>query len=199
MEMNKKSVGIILLAAGSSSRMGQSKQLLLIDGKPLLLKSVEAALDTDADQVVVVLGSRANEHQHLIKDLPASVIVNAQWENGMGSSLKAGLNSLLQKFPEISAVIVMVCDQPRVSSDLLKRLIEQYKVTNNLIVASSYANTHGVPVLFDQRIFPELLSLNDKHGAKKVLEEFKGSVSSVEFPGGEIDLDTKGDFEAYRS
>ena len=87
-------ISIILLAAGASSRMGQSKQLLLIEGEPLLLRSVKIALSGKPHHVVVVLGAGEHEHSNIIKHLPVEIVINTHWKNGMGSSIKAGLAHL---------------------------------------------------------------------------------------------------------
>ncbi|HEU5292315.1 MAG TPA: DUF559 domain-containing protein, partial [Cyclobacteriaceae bacterium] len=138
-------IAIIVLAAGSSSRMGQSKQQLLIDGKSLLIHSAQTAIKSEADKVIVVLGSEEQSHRKLLNNLSVDTVFNSRWQSGMGSSLKAGLNHAISKNPETSAVIVMVCDQPLLKPDHLNSLIKKYRDTNALLVASLYSNTTGVP------------------------------------------------------
>ena len=192
-------LAIVLLAAGSSSRMGQSKQLLSVDGKPLLLKSVEAALGAGADKTIVVLGSDETAHRKIICDLHLEIIHNPDWGKGMGTSLKAGLNHALKIVPGLEAVMIVVCDQPLVTSQHLKMLIQKYRTAKKSIVASAYAGTLGVPALFGQSLFQKLLALEDGQGAKKILLDHAESVVSVDFPDGAIDLDTPEDFEAFLS
>jgi molybdenum cofactor cytidylyltransferase len=195
----KSSIVIVLLAAGSSSRMGQSKQLLSIKGKPLLLKSAEVALGCEVDHVVVVLGSQEAAHQRILKDLPLEIIPNPDWQKGMGNSLKAGLNHTLRIIPDVGAIVIIVCDQPRLTVQHIKKLIQKNKETKNPIIASGYAETLGVPVLFGRSLFQELASLGDDQGAKKILKKYSSSILSVDFPDGSIDLDTMEDYHKFIS
>ena len=146
-------VSIILCAAGSSSRMGQSKQLLRVEGEPLLLRSSKAAVGAGAERIVVVLGADAEVHKEIIKDLPVTVVYNPDWKKGMGNSLKAGLKQVLKIAPETEAIVVMVCDQPSLTNQHLIHLIQQYNTTKNMIVASAYSGTVGVPALFHKSLF----------------------------------------------
>ena len=187
----------ILLAAGSSSRMGESKQLLLVEGEPLLLRSAKAALASGADGVVVVLGANEESHEKVIQDLKLTIVHNPHWQKGMGNSLKAGLTQVLKMAPQTDAVIVMVCDQPRITGDHLKNLIQKYTETRSKIVASTYSGAVGVPALFDKSLFPELFDVEDGMGAKKVLINHQVSIVTIDFKGGEIDLDTPGDYKNF--
>jgi molybdenum cofactor cytidylyltransferase len=175
--------------------MGQSKQLLIVDSKPLLRKITEEALTVKQSKVVVVLGAKSMEHEKVIHDLPVDIVVNEHWQNGMGSSLKAGLKFMETAIPESQAVIVLVCDQPFLTSYHLKKLIEKYYSSNKSIIASKYSNTLGVPCLFRKNYFSELMNLKDDQGAKKLIQLFKEDVESIEFPKGEVDLDTPDDYE----
>ena len=112
-------IGIIVLAAGSSSRMGSSKQLLEIDGQPLLCKCVNQALAANPSQVVVVLGANEKPHRELLEKLPVQIVSNFYWKTGMGSSIKTGLNYLIQSDGELDGVILMVCDQPALTAEHL--------------------------------------------------------------------------------
>lgn len=189
-------IAIILLAAGSSTRMGQSKQLLKVNGETLLVRSIKEALLVST-HVVVVLGANFEEHNLLIAHFPVTVVENTRWEKGMGSSLKAALNHILEKSTPVEAVLILMCDQPLLTSGHLKKLIHKSKETEKLIVASAYAKALGVPALFKKAVFAKLSALGDKDGAKKILKELRDSVFSVDFPGGEIDLDTKEDYEGF--
>lgn len=192
-------IAILILAAGSSSRMGQSKQLLLVEGQPLLQKTAKVAIDSALGKVLVVLGANANQHQEVLVGLPVNVFIHQQWQNGMGSSLKAGFKFLLEILPNCNAIMVLVCDQPFLTPDHLKKLADAFSVTKKPIIASIYSNTLGVPCLFGKEFFPELLNLQDDEGAKKLIQRFKSEVSSVEFQHGEIDLDTPQDYNRLRS
>jgi molybdenum cofactor cytidylyltransferase len=187
-------ITILLLAAGASTRMGQSKQLLAVADEPLLLTSSRAAVQSAADQVVVVLGANEQLHRAVIEPLPVAIVYHENWQLGMGSSLKAGLNYILKSEPLVQAVLVMVCDQPMISSVHLTAIIRHYQQNKDAIVASTYAGMAGVPALFDHSLFPLLLSLPDDQGARKIIQQKKELVGTVGFTGGAIDLDTPEDF-----
>lgn len=187
------SIGIIILAAGSSSRLGQSKQLIKIDGKTLLEKTTQAALDSGAHPILVVLGNQASAHRKAIETLPVNIVINEDWSNGMGSSLKEGLQRLLKDYPKTERIIVTVCDQPYLTSNHLKKLISVYTNTSSEIVASHYKDTNGVPALFSKTLFQKLLQLEDDEGARKIIRQHEGTIEFVVFEKGEIDIDTPDD------
>jgi molybdenum cofactor cytidylyltransferase len=189
-------VGIILLAAGSSSRMGRPKQLLPIEGEPLLVRSVKAAVGSKAHELVVVLGSNYKSHGEVIAGFSIEIIENQEWQKGMGNSLKKGLRHLINKNDSLNAVIVLVCDQPHLSSDIINKLIEEFEQTKSKIVASIYAGIIGVPALFDSSMFEKILHLDDEQGAKKLIQQQLANVKAVEFPKGIIDLDFPEDYES---
>ena len=191
------SIGIIVLAAGSSSRMGSSKQLLEIDGEPLLCKCVNQALAANPSQVVVVLGANEKPHRDLLEKLPVKIVSNFYWKTGMGSSIKTGLNYLIQSDGELEGVILMVCDQPALTTEHLQKLIHKFHEKKKAIVASYYARSSGVPVLFGRAFFSNLLLLSDDHGAKKIVLQFPDQVATVAFPKGSIDLDTQEDYQSF--
>lgn len=192
-------IGIILLAAGSSSRMGQSKQLLEIGGEQLLLKSTQVALQSIAEKVIVVLGANESAHRKVIEQLPCEIIVNEDWQLGMGSSLKKGLAELLLIAPKLEAVLVMVCDQPLLTSEHLNQIIKKFKLAKSQIVASYYSGSAGVPALFDKSLFEKLLNAEDQAGAKKILIQHKEVVQTIDFAQGAIDLDTPEDYQTFIS
>jgi molybdenum cofactor cytidylyltransferase len=115
----------------------------------------------------------------------------------MGSSIKTGMNALLLKHPETGAVIIMVCDQPGVNAEYLRTMIRRHGETRSPIIASSYADTLGVPALFARPFFSNILILKDDHGAKKIINQFTSKVCPLEFPDGAFDLDTDEDFQRF--
>jgi molybdenum cofactor cytidylyltransferase len=189
------SVGIIILAAGSSSRLGQPKQLIIVEGKSLLKKTTEAALDSGAHPIMVVLGNQAPTHKKVIEAPPVSIVINEDWSNGMGSSLKAGMQSLLKDYPETEAIIISVCDQPYLTAHHFKKLISVYSNTASEVVTSHYKGTNGVPALFSKSLFQKLLQLEDEEGARKIIQHHKGTIALVPFEKGEIDIDTPEDLK----
>lgn len=190
-------LGIIVLAAGSSSRMGQSKQLLDVDGDPLLRRMVKIALGAEPDEVIVVLGSNYQEHRKVIEDLPVKTVYNSNWQKGMGSSIKTGVEHLLQQFPSANAAMILVCDQPLLTTFHLKKLKHALITSATPVVAMAYSNTVGVPAIFAKSLFDDLIKLPDDKGAKLVIEK-SSPLLTIPFPEGSIDLDTPDDYEKFK-
>lgn len=187
--------GIIILAAGASTRMGAPKQQLIYQGKTLLQHAIQTALSSGCTPVIVVLGAHAMIISPEVPKELVTMIENKDWEEGMSSSIRTGISALQEKAPLATGVILMVCDQPHVSVEHLQQLMQQKLDTGKGIVASYYKNTMGVPVLFDKLFFPGLLALKGQEGAKKLLLQFEQEVAAVPFPLGEVDVDTREDYE----
>ena len=177
--------------------MGESKQLLDIAGVPLLRHSAQVALEVNTMGVVVVLGANEVAHRKVLTDLPVDIVINHYWKSGMGSSIKTSLHHILRSYPEAGAVLIMVCDQPSLSADHLATLIRTYASADKKIVASTYADTLGVPAIFGRAFFSNILMLRDDQGAKRIIEQFSQQVTAVPFAGGAFDLDTKDDYSRY--
>ena len=188
---------IILLAAGASTRMGQSKQLLKIEGESLLARTADIALQSEAQSVVIVLGANEENHRSAIHDLKVDVITNPDWKSGVGSSLKTGLEYTLKHFPQTEGVIILVCDQPYLTSGHLKELAAQYETSRKPIIASHYSGVVGVPAFFHKQMFPKLRALLADQGAKKIILQHLDETVRVEFLEGAVDLDTPEDYEAF--
>src|SRR5687767_6894658 len=140
--------GLIILAAGSSTRLGQPKQKLIYKGKSLLRHAVEEGLASDCSPIVVVLGFNEEALRPETDQGIVTVVVNADWEAGMSSSIKCGINELLKIEPEASGAIIMLCDQPFVDAEILNRLIAERSLSGKTIAACTYDETLGTPVLF---------------------------------------------------
>ena len=191
--------GIIILAAGNSSRLGQPKQLLRYKDTTFLEYIIGEASVIKEAAVIVVTGAN---HELIEKEIDASKIkiaFNPDWESGMSSSINTGLNKALQLFPEIEKCILAVCDQPFVSHSIFENLIAEYHKTKKGIVASSYAETVGTPVLFAKEYFNELLRLKGQEGAKKIINGFLEDTASTPFEKGNIDIDTEEDYNKLMS
>lgn len=189
--------GAIILAAGSSSRMGSSKQMLAVNGQALLSRTVGTVIAGGISDVVVVLGANESTHRQVLQGYSVNIVVNERWERGMGSSIKAGLNHLGTTVPDLQAVFIFVCDQPLLTPDVISAMTSKFDEAGKLIVASGYSEAAGVPVLFDRSYFDRLLQLPDDQGAKKIILENPDNVVIVPFPGGETDLDTREDYEHF--
>ena len=191
--------GIVILAAGSSSRLGRPKQLLEFDGTTLLSHATVEAANSKADSVVVVLGADAGLIVNEIDGDIVYVVENKNWREGMASSIRLGLNTLLSQTPSINAVILMVCDQPYISSSILNELIATQQKTTKPIVACNYGETTGPPALFHKSIFDELMQLKGDIEARKIIQQHKNNVATILFTGGKIDIDTIKDYEDLKN
>jgi molybdenum cofactor cytidylyltransferase len=180
-------ISAIILAAGSSARLGAPKQLLRYHGMTLLRRTVETVLLSKVKSIHVVVGYEAERMKLEIADLPVHVVVNQNWQSGIGTSIHSGIQSLEQS---IDAAIIVLCDQLKLSTDILNTLIDTYTSTQVPIVTCKYAGTVGVPTLYDRRIFTELLSLRGDQGAKPIIERYASERLEIDFSGGENDIDT---------
>jgi molybdenum cofactor cytidylyltransferase len=196
-EMSRSStkVGAVILAAGGSSRFGQSKQLIAFRGKSFVRRMIDAASEAGCSPVVVVIRT---EDEKLYPELNhAGVVItqNRQWSRGIGSSIRCGIQCLSHSSPDVEATVLLVCDQPGVDARVIQRLVSLRDTSGKTIVASSYADTLGVPALFSRSVFQELLSLDDKVGAKSIVLRNRERVAPLSFPEGQIDIDTWEDWE----
>ena len=185
--------GIIILAAGASTRMGQPKQELQFQGETLLQRAIRIAGESSAQSITVVLGANAEGINAAMDDQRISVCYNAHWQEGMSSSIKAGLQWLLHARPVMEQVLLMLCDQPLVTPQLLNQLMRAGQQQAG-IVACAYQDTVGAPVLFHRRYFNQLLLLTGQEGAKKLLMKFSGAVVTIPFKEGAVDVDTPEDY-----
>jgi molybdenum cofactor cytidylyltransferase len=167
----------------------------LYKGKTLVQHAVEVAVGTGIRPVVLVSGANADVMAKEITAHNIDIVFNKDWKEGLATSIRCGLASLLVIAPAISAVIMMVCDQPFVTTKLLNLLLENYLETGKAIVASCYGKTMGTPVLFDKSIFAQLLQLQGDTGAKGILNNDPALVAAVDFPLGNIDIDTETDYQ----
>ena len=187
--------GIIILAAGSSSRFGSTKQLLHFKGKTLLTHTVEEAVEAGAQPVVVVTGAKTDEVSKEIQNEKVEIVFNKDWEQGMASGIVTGLKNAIILNKALKSVIITVCDQPFVSSSLFQQLFQRQNESAKHIVASAYADTIGTPALFTIKYFDALMGLTGDHGAKALLKKHSEDLATVDFPNGHIDIDTQEDYE----
>ena len=187
--------GLIILAAGASVRLGKPKQTLLFKGKSLMQHAIESGIQAHCKLIVVVTGAYASQVVPETQPYAVHVAHNAVWEEGMASGIRCGVAALLEEAPLSTGVILMVCDQPFADATLLLQLMQKQQETGKPIIASSYNHTLGVPALFSNTFFPDLLALQGQEGAKSILARHPLSVATVSFPLGGIDIDTLSDYE----
>lgn len=196
--LKSQCIGAVILAAGSSSRMGKPKQLLEYGGQTLVRRAALAAQEAGCNPVVVVTGAHAEALEKELHGFNLRIANNPEWESGIGSSIRAGIRAV-ETNDKVTALVLMLCDQPFVTGDVLRGLITAHRETRREIVASSYGGTIGVPALFGKAFFPELVRLESGAGAKQVIERYLAQVHLLPFPQGEIDIDTPADFAHLRS
>jgi molybdenum cofactor cytidylyltransferase len=189
-------IAAVVLAAGESSRLGRPKQLVEYRGRSLLRGAVEAAREAGCSPVVVVLGARAEAVRPEVDSLEVRVVVNDRWREGMGGSVRAGIAALAGPGPAIEAAVLTACDQPRLSADVLRGLIEAYRDRDDRLAtmaACAYAGTLGAPALFAQQEFGRLLALRGDRGARDLLRSRVARVVQVSWPEGARDVDSPED------
>jgi molybdenum cofactor cytidylyltransferase len=187
----------VLLAAGASTRLGQPKQLVRLDGESLLRRTARLAIEASCSPTLVVLGFDAEPMRDELDGLPVDVVVNQDWQEGMGASLRAGMEALRTVDPQPQAVLILVCDQPRLTAGHLNTLLTRHKTaaatSDVAITASFYARRAGVPAIFAARVFPQLHSSQGDRGAKDLIRAHAAQVQRVPWPNGEIDIDLPSD------
>jgi molybdenum cofactor cytidylyltransferase len=187
-------VGVILLAAGNSTRMGRPKQLLSHRGSTLLRHAAAVALETGFTPVVVVLGAEAEACRAALAGLPIQPVVNHAWREGMGTSLRTGIAELIRLAPQLDAVLILLHDQPRVTARRLRELVAACTPAA-CAVASAYDETLGVPALFARELFADLVALSEDQGARRLLQAHRERVIPFDFPEAAHDIDTPDDYE----
>ncbi|HVG31816.1 MAG TPA: nucleotidyltransferase family protein [Pyrinomonadaceae bacterium] len=193
-ESNAVSVGAVVLAAGSSSRMGSPKQTLQFRGESLLRRSALAALGAGCFPVIVVTGAHSELSRRELDGINVREVLNALWETGMASSIKAGVEGLVSADADIAAAVLLLCDQPHVTADIISNLIAAHQTTGRIVIASTYGESFGVPALFGRTLFAELAQLEGVDGAKQVIKRHASEAHFLPFQGGEVDVDTPDDF-----
>lgn len=187
-------VGAVVLAAGSSSRMGSPKQTLQFRGESLLRRSAQAALDAGCRPVVVVTGAHAELCRRELDGLDIQEVFNADWQTGMASSVRAGIEGLVSSDADVEAAVFMLCDQPHVTAEVISALMASHRATGGPVIASTYGGSFGVPALFSSKLFAELMRLEGRAGAKEIIKRHYSDAHFLSFKGGEVDVDTPDDF-----
>ncbi len=192
------SLPAIVLAAGASRRLGQPKQLVSIAGETLLERTIRVVEGAGCTPVCVVLGAQVERIQREVEMRRIFAVKNDRWEEGMASSIHAGVHWLREHVKDASGVLLLVCDQPRLSVDHLSALITRYDAADSTnVVASSYAGIRGVPAVFPRAKFDVLLELHGDQGARRLLHEAGRDVIDVAFESAATDIDTAEDLEKY--
>jgi len=190
-------VAAIVLAAGASTRYGQPKQLLPVGAKTMLQHVVDVVLASPVDQTIVVLGHRAGEMGAILKDTPADIVTNEEWEAGLSTSVQAGLRAAR---PDIQAALFVLADQPAITPEIVTTLLQRYRETGAPIVVPTSQGKRGNPALFDRSLFAELMKVRDDQGGRQFIDRDSDRVQRVEV-GSEavlIDVDTEEDYNRFK-
>lgn len=194
------SVAAIVLAAGASRRLGQPKQLLKLAGETLIERAVRLAGEAGATPVIAVLGARADSilaavsFERLNREHHAVPLIHRGWAQGLATSIHAALDALEQHAPAAAGVLILGCDQPRLSADHLRALLRAFAAQPApAMVASAYAGIQGMPAVFPRQAFQNLRALRGDQGARALLKRAVRPVIAIPFAGGEVDIDLPGD------
>jgi molybdenum cofactor cytidylyltransferase len=186
-------VHVVVLAAGASTRFGSAKQLIRVNGRPLMLSAVSRAVELAGHSVTVVLGAHAAELAPLLRHSPASVAVNRDWAEGIASSIREGVSHAPMT---ADGVLIMLADQAAVTTEDLRRLAGLWRRDTSSIAAAQYAGAVGVPAIFPRWSFRELTELRGDRGAQVLLQRHVDRLARLAMPSAELDIDRPEDLLA---
>jgi molybdenum cofactor cytidylyltransferase len=196
-KLQSSGVTAIVLAAGTSSRMGSPKQLLRIGEDTLLERTLGILRRSKVDEILVVLGHEAAAIQENVELAEVKIVLNAAYREGMGTSLREGVSNIA---PSARAALIVLADQPFLQSTTIDRLIDEYQEHKPQIVLPLYKGFRGNPVLLDRSVFPEIMDLSGDVGCRAIFGSHTENILkvSVEDAGVLLDVDTKGDLEKFQ-
>ncbi|MCB7480162.1 nucleotidyltransferase family protein [Christiangramia sediminis] len=191
-------IGVVILAAGSSSRLGFPKQLVEYKGKALLQRMVDLVKSLTFDSRILVLGSGVDKIKSQVKPGNITVIENNNWEEGMASSIRLGLAKALESEEELDHLLILLSDQPLVTKRQIEELIDLQINKNSRATFSEYDGDIGVPAIFSSSIFPDLEKLQGDHGAKKMIYREGFKYETLKLEEANFDVDTMNDVELLK-
>lgn len=191
-------IGVVILAAGSSSRLGYAKQLVEFKGKSLLQHAIDISDLLEFDTKVLVLGARKEEIESEIDQKEFEIVMNENWEEGMSTSIIEGVLRSQELENELDHILILLSDQPFVSKERIEELIQVQLDKNSPATFSEYAGNVGVPAIFSSEVFPYLKDLKGDQGAKKLIQDQKFDFETVKFEKGNFDVDTVKDVELLK-
>lgn len=186
-------IHVVVLAAGSSSRFGATKQLVRVGGRPLMHTVVSRAVELAGHSVTVVLGAHAGELAPLLKHSPAGIAVNREWSEGIASSIREGL---AHTPATADGILILLADQAAVTTEDLRRLASAWRRNPSCIAAAQYAGGVGVPAIFPRWCFRELNELRGDRGAQLLLQRHVDRLARLPMPSAELDIDRPEDLLA---
>jgi len=189
-------IRILIIAAGQSSRMGRPKQLLDYEGKTLINRLIGIVKSAGDLPITLVLGAFSDEIIHQLPDIDVQLVMNPDWQQGMGRSISVGVSNIIQHNPEVDGIIILVCDQPFISANEISGLIHAQHSTGKPIVACAYNGILGTPALFVREKWKDLITLQGETGAKAIIANHKSDVAVLHFEKGVLDIDTPQDYKS---
>ena len=188
----------LVLAAGTSTRMGQNKLLLEIDGETIVHRAVRRAAEGGLDPVFVVLGHEADRTREAIGALECRTVLNPNYAAGVNSSLRAGIQAVAETSAQ--AAVVVLADMPFVTAGMIETLIREYRESTAPLVVSDYEGVNAPPVLYDRALFHELAVSEGQGCGKHVVKQHRHEARSVAWPAQALaDLDVPEDIERVKA
>jgi len=199
LRVKSKNIATLIMAAGSSSRMGTPKQLLSWKDTTLIENVMSNVLQLEPSKSIIVLGANSEQITPKIEPHPVEIIHNPDWNNGLGNSIAFGVNYIQNNY-KVDGVLIILADQPLIDTSYLKGMIISFEAGKNQIIATQYDNEKlGVPALFDKYYFEELSAIDGDKGAKSILEKYSDQVITTQFETNVFDVDTKEDYKKLKS
>lgn len=193
--MTTTDIAVIILAAGGSRRLGQPKQLLPYRGKSLLRHAASCAVQLTEGATFIVTGAKSELMIEELEDYDVTIIRNAFWEEGLSTSVRAGLSAALETNADLTGCLFTVCDQPYLSTALLQEIRVAAHHSGKGIAAAIYNEVAGTPVFFDRKYFPQLCALQGDERAQSLLQKYPEDLVTIPFAEGAIDIDTPDDYK----
>ena len=195
---NKLNIAILIMAAGTSSRMKAIKQLLPWGDSTFLGNAINNAKKSKATKVLTVLGAYDQEIKKVTDFLGTESILNPNWKMGLGNSIAYGTKHLLEQDADYDGILVMLADQPLLDIQYFNGLIDNFSNSKHSIVATKYNNRVGVPAIFGKVHFKALLELNSDYGAREIIKTHLNDVMGISADGKELDIDTLEEYERVK-
>ena len=183
----------MVLAAGSSTRMGENKLFLRVEGETLLTRVVSRASAAGLDPVIVVVGFERERAERELAGLPFSyrAVFNAEHAEGQHTSFRAGIAAVPDANP---AAVVLLADMPRVTAEMITALVKRYRETGAPLVISEYGGVHAPPTLYDRSLFAEILEMRGEGCGRQVVRRHREEASAVAWPAERLaDVDVPAD------
>lgn len=184
--MEYSGLSVLIPAAGASTRLGQSKQLVEFQGKPLLQHAIDVASSIHPEQIIVVTGAGADAIRDKVQAPDVDWAHNLQWANGLGSSIALGARAVS---PQSNGLMIMLCDQYRVTAIDLRNLVDTYLANPGCIVAAETGDRCMPPLIFPPDMFNDLKELTGETGARELLTRYPEKVTAMPMDNALFDLD----------